>query len=190
MIRTGWFIQMAGVLFCLSVSFADISADDTKENPRAEKLALGFDLNEFHSDFGMGLSITSPWFAKGYMAVRAHGNAAIHEGLPQNETEFNSMPYQSARLGMVISVGKPGNYTRFYSEAGMIALFPSKEFSDDAGFGGYGLFGFEFFTRDKSPVTYFIQAGGVGSSGNADKLQGKPGWGNGFLTEVGIRWYP
>jgi hypothetical protein len=56
--------------------------------------------------------------------------------------------------------------------------------------GGYGLFGFEFFTARESPVTYFLQAGGLGSNGDANGLAGSPAYANGFVIETGIRWYP
>jgi hypothetical protein len=63
---------------------------------------------------------------------------------------------------------------RLYTEAGGVILFPNNDFSDDIAFGGYGLFGFEFFTHRMSPVTYFIEAGGMGTSASAEKLSGAP----------------
>jgi hypothetical protein len=124
------------------------------------------------------------------IAIRAHGGISWLEGIPEDETTYTWMLYIPVRLGMVVSVGMVGGFARFYSEAGVLLYVPNKDFSDDLAIGGFGQFGFEFFTMKRSPVTYFIQAGGMGSSGNADKLAAEPTFANGFLIEVGIRWYP
>ena len=181
------------MLLAAAGSYADENQATKKNqmrvNPKATHLSIGVDMTKFNSDYGMGLSITSPAFANGYMAVRAHGGVSVLNGLPENATEYDIMNYQSVRLGFVVSVGMLGGLARFYSEPGLLVQFPDEWFSDDIATGGYGLIGFECFTAEKSPVTYFLQAGGYGTSGNADKLSGKPGWGSGYLFEVGVRWY-
>ena len=100
------------------------------------------------------------------------------------------MLYIPVRIGMAISVGQIGGHSRFFSEPGVALCVPNKDFSDDLAVGGYGLIGFEFFNARKSPMTYYLQAGGIGSSGSAEKAAGEPTCANGFLIEVGLRWYP
>lgn len=48
---------------------------------------------------------------------------------------------------------------------------PNADFSDDNAFGGYGLFGFEFFPIPR--YSYFIELGGVGTGSKPEKYQEK-----------------
>jgi hypothetical protein len=178
-------------LIVTGVSFAEENnvQNQMSANPKATHMAVGIDLSQLQSDYGMGISFTSPAFANGYMAVRAHGGIAMYSGIPENKTEYDVMNYVPVRLGFVISVGMLNGLARFYSEPGLLVMIPDDKFSDKIATGGYGLIGFECFTAEKSPVTYFLEAGGYGSSGNADKLAGKPVWGSGFMLEVGVRMY-
>ncbi|HEY5825345.1 MAG TPA: hypothetical protein VIT44_13315, partial [Cyclobacteriaceae bacterium] len=52
-------------------------------------------------------------------------------------------------------------------------------------FGGYGLFGFEFFMHSSS--NYFIELGGIGTGARADKIASQPIYSNGFLISTGFR---
>jgi formate-dependent phosphoribosylglycinamide formyltransferase (GAR transformylase) len=73
-----------------------------------------------------------------------------------------------------------------YGEGGIILLFPSAIFSTNSSeFGGYGLFGFEFFMHSK--MNYFLEIGGVGSGAVADKVIAKPIYSNVLLINLGFR---
>lgn len=101
-----------------------------------------------------------------------------------SETTWSS--YSNASLGFVQSVGEIKNFLRVYGEGGAIFLFPSDKFSSKSiQFGGYGLFGFEFFFDQH--LNYFLEAGGVGTGAKADKISGKPIYSNGFIINVGVR---
>jgi len=150
-----------------------------------KNFGIGGQVGQFQNDFGIGLNMTSPYFANEKMAVRLKGNLVWNEHLNSNsETEWSS--YSNLSLGFVQSVGEINDFVRIYGEGGAIWLFPSSEFSSKSiQFGGYGLFGFEFFF-DKH-LNYFFEAGGVGTGAKADKIAGSPIYSNGFLINVGIR---
>ncbi|MBC8485793.1 MAG: hypothetical protein H8D45_07100, partial [Bacteroidetes bacterium] len=77
-------------------------------------------------------------------------------------------------------------FIRLYGEGGIISLFPSDEFSsEEFVFGGYGLFGFEFYMNSRS--NYFIEIGGVGTGATADNITNEPIYSNGLLISTGFR---
>lgn len=146
---------------------------------------IGGQVGQHQKDFGIGLNVTTPYFANKRMAVRLKGNLVWNEHLNSNSEAIWSS-YSNISLGFVQVVGEINNFVRIYGEGGAIFLFPSNEFSTKSiQFGGYGLFGFEFFF-DKH-LNYFFEAGGVGTGAKADKIIGKPIYSNGFLINVGIR---
>lgn len=150
-----------------------------------KKFGIGGQVGQHQKDFGIGLHITSPYFANQKMAVRLKGNLIWNEHLDSNaETSWSS--YSNLSLGFVQSVAEINNFVRLYGEAGTILLFPSSKFSSESlQLGGYGVFGFEFFIDEH--INYFFEAGGVGTGAKADKIVGKPIYSNGFLTNVGVR---
>ena len=156
-----------------------------QDDPLNKGVGFGFQLNQYQKDFGAGLNITSPYMADGKFAVRLRGNVMFHEHLKDAETTWT--PYSHGSLGFVSVVGYVGN-VRLYSEGGVIALFPSNEFSSEStNFGGYGLFGFEFFFNNKG--NYFIEIGGVGTGAKADKLPTQPIFSNGLVIGTGFRFH-
>jgi hypothetical protein len=68
-----------------------------------------------------------------------------------------------------------------------MAVLPSSLSDNGFGFGGYGLFGFEFGSEDPAP-RYYIELGGIGSGITANQLPTNPSMANGFMINVGIRW--
>lgn len=146
---------------------------------------IGGQVGQLQNDFGIGLNLTSPYFAHEKMAVRLRGDLAWNQH-PNGAAETTWSPYSYLSLGFVQSVGEMGGFMRIYGEGGAIYLFPSDAFSSrSVEFGGYGLFGFEFFFDGH--MNYFIEAGGVGTGAIADKIPGKPTYSNGFLMNVGVR---
>jgi len=150
----------------------------------SHKFGVGFQLNQYQKDFGMGINLTSPYFVYNRIAVRIRGNFMFYEHVKNNETTWT--PYSNVSLGLIGVGGKAGDFIRLYGEGGIIFLFPSDKFSEeDFVFGGYGLFGFEFYMAKK--VNYFIEIGGIGSGAKADVIMNQPIYSNGLLISAGVR---
>tara|TARA_R110001592_G_scaffold78715_8_gene235949 strand:+ start:2231 stop:2773 length:543 start_codon:yes stop_codon:yes gene_type:complete len=144
---------------------------------------FGFQLNQYQSDFGLGLNLTSPFFVNEKIAFRLRGNLMFNENI-QNKTTWT--PYSNVSLGLIGVGGKIGDFIRLYGEGGFIGLLPSDEFSSkQIVLGGYGLFGFEFFMNKTS--NYFIEIGGVGTGAKEDKIATQPIYSNGLIISTGFR---
>jgi hypothetical protein len=147
-------------------------------------IGFGFQIHQFQKDFGLGLNITSPFFGDDRIAVRLRGNLMYNENVQNATTTWT--PYSNVSLGLIGIGGKVGEYIRLYGEGGLIGIKPSSDFSTkNFVFGGYGLFGFEFFMNNSS--NYFIEIGGVGTDAKADKIVTKPIYSNGLLISAGFR---
>lgn len=145
---------------------------------------LGIQLSQFQQDFGSGITLTSPWFAQQRIAVRARSHLMFHEHVHEQETTWT--PYLNATLGVAGKTGSIGDSILLYGEGGVIGLFPSDEFSSESfEFGGYGLFGFEFYMDSDS--NYFIEIGAVGTGANADEVVNEPIYSNGLTISTGFR---
>ena len=157
-----------------------------QEKPLNHKLALGFHLNQNQQDFGFGLQITTPYFANRKVAVRLRGSLMWNQHLNDESITVWS-PYSNMSLGVVGIGGEVASFLRLYGEGGVVIMFPSSDFSTKSyQFGGYGLFGFEFFMDSNN--SYFIEIGGIGTGAVADKVVGKPIYSNGMLINVGFRY--
>jgi len=147
-------------------------------------LGIGFQINQYQRDFGLGVNLTSPYFADDKIAIRLRGNLMFNEHVENNETTWS--PYSNISLGLIGVGGYVGDNIKLYGEGGMIGLLPPEEISSDSfKFGGYGLFGFEFYM--KSSNNYFIEIGGVGTGAKADKLPNSPIFSNGLIVSAGFR---
>lgn len=147
---------------------------------------LGFHIKQNKRDFGLGVNLTSPYFAQKQVALRVRVNLLFNEHL-KNTNTTTWAPYSSMSLGFIGVGGRIGEFIWLYGEGGAALLLPSSKFSSESTvFGGYGLFGFEFF-MDKSS-NYFIEIGGVGSGATADEIVGNPIFANGLLINVGYRY--
>jgi hypothetical protein len=161
-----------------------IGVASAQEDKISDKLGMGVQLNQYQDDFGLGLNLTSPYFAHDKIAVRLRGNLMFNEHVKNNETTWT--PYSNMSLGLIGSAGKVGDYIRLYGEGGIIGLFPSDEFSSqDFVIGGYGLFGYEFYMNRRS--NYFIEIGGVGTGAAADAIPNDPLYSNGLCISTGFR---
>lgn len=147
---------------------------------------FGMQLCQYQQDFGMGLNVTSPLFVYERVGLRLRGNLMFNEHLEAAETTLT--PYSNVSIGFVGVSGKVGEYIRLYGEGGMIALFPSADFSSEQiELGGYGHLGVEFF-MDKS-FNYFAEIGHVGTGAIEDKVAANPLYSNGLTISVGLRVY-
>jgi hypothetical protein len=114
------------------------------------------------------------------------GNLMYNECVQNSITTW--VPYSNVSLGIIGVGGKIGDYIRLYGEGGVIGLIPSNKFSSEQFvFGGYGLFGFEFFMHTSS--NYFIEIGGIGTGAREEKIDTQPIYSNGLLISTGFRMY-
>ena len=149
-------------------------------------VGLGFHLMQNQQDFGLGLSLTSPFFANNRIAFRMRGSLMWNQHLDNTDNTVWT-PYSNLSLGVIGVGGEIGDFARLYGEGGLSVLFPSSEFSsENAVLGGYGLFGFEFFIN--SACNYFIEIGGIGTGATADEIPGNPIYSNGLIISVGYRY--
>ena len=170
------------MLVILGITLNSHAQDDNM----GDKFGLGFHLGQYQKDFGIGLNLTSPYFANDRIAIRLKGNMMWFEHL-DNNSETTWTPYSNLSLGIVGVAGEILNFIRLYGEGGIIVLLPSSDFSSESTqFGGYGVFGFEFFFDSHN--NYFIEIGGVGTGATADKIPGKPIYSNGLIIDVGYRY--
>lgn len=119
-------------------------------------LSVGFEIGEVGPDLVLGARITSPWLFGGYAAARVSGDIAWNSGSLWS-------PYGVFRAGLIGSSGMINEFARLYGEGGGM-LYWNEDSAGAIVLGGYGTFGFEFFTGEGSPVSYFIEAGTNGSS--------------------------
>tara|TARA_B100000965_G_C19583846_1_gene754785 strand:- start:993 stop:1529 length:537 start_codon:yes stop_codon:yes gene_type:complete len=147
---------------------------------------VGFQLSEYQQDFGLGIQITSPYLFKESIALRLRANKQYLQHIDKKEVKEVWTPYLNLSLGVFGHRAKIHEKVALYGEGGVIGLIPNDKFSDENFvFGGYGLFGFEFYFIDS--FCYFIEAGGVGTGATADQIPSEPIYCNGFLMNVGFR---
>ncbi len=175
---------MKRLAFLVLMILSLIEVVDAQDKNISNKLGAGFHLNQYQNDFGLGLDFSSPYFVHDRIAVRLRGNYMFNEHIKNSKTTWT--PYSNISLGLVGVAGKVGNFIRLYGEGGIIGIFPSNEFSSKkSAFGGYGLFGYEFYMNNSS--NYFIEIGGVGTNATADKITNQPIYSNGLLISSGFR---
>lgn len=146
-------------------------------------LQTGFQINQYQDDFGLGLTLTSPFVGE-FFALRIRANLMFNENTRNEKAEWDA--YYNITAGLVGVGGHVTDRIRLYGEGGFIGLFPASEFSDkDFKAGGYGAFGFEFFMDPRR--NYFIEIGGVGTDARKDKVTGQPLYSNGLTISTGFR---
>lgn len=155
-----------------------------QQNEINNSVNIGIQLSQYQQDFGAGMTLTSPWFGQQRIAVRARSHVMFHEHMQEQETTWN--PYLNATIGVTGKTGRIGDSILLYGEGGVIGLFPSDDFSSESfEFGGYGLFGFEFYMNPDS--NYFIEIGAVGTGAKADEVANEPIYSNGLTISTGFR---
>ena len=176
---------------CTLVSVAFLFSILTLNAQNQEKtiykgFGFGTQIGQYQKDFGIGFNITSPYFANDKVAFRMRVNLMYNENIQNAVTTWT--PYSNISFGVCGVSGMVGDNIRLYGEGGLIGILPSNKFSSkQVLFGGYGLFGFEFFmTPNKN---YFIEIGGVGTNAKEDKIAFQPIYSNGLLISTGFRLY-
>ncbi|MEM8969282.1 MAG: hypothetical protein AAGE93_22890 [Bacteroidota bacterium] len=162
-----------------------ISLSTHAQSELSKKIGFGGQITQIQRDFGIGLNLTSPHFANGRSAIRLRTNIMWNEHL-NNDGETTWTSYSNISLGFVSIAREIGDFARLYGEGGVILLLPSDTFSSESiEFGGYGLFGFEFYMSNNA--NYFLEIGGVGTGAQADEVPNKPIYSNGLLISAGFR---
>ncbi|MFH5831959.1 hypothetical protein ACG2F4_04625 [Halalkalibaculum sp. DA3122] len=170
-----------GIIIIITSINCTISAQQSGIN---NDFSFGIQVSQYQQDFGIGITVTSPYFANKKIALRARGNLMFHEHLQNQETTWS--PYLNATFGVAGKTGWVGDAVRLYGEGGGTGLFPSDEFSSVSfELGGYGLFGFEFYMNPAS--NYFIEIGAVGTGAKADNVTDEPIYSNGLTISTGFR---
>lgn len=171
------------ILFTLAF-FVLAGITSAQEETISNNFGAGFHLNQYQRDFGIGLNLTSPYFAYDKIAIRVRANLMFNEHVQENETTWT--PYSNVSLGMIGVARTINDFMRLYGEGGVVLLFPSDDFSsENVEFGGYGLFGFEFYVFNK--MNYFIEIGGIGTGAKADVIENIPIYSNGLIIGTGLR---
>lgn len=171
------------LLLFLFFSFIFITAN-ARQTEAENRVQAGLQLSQYQNDFGMGLNLTTPWFANQAIAVRLRSQAMYLEHLNDGTTTWT--PYFNTTLGVATHTGRAGDSIRLYAEGGVIGIVPSDTFTSKSfEFGGYGLFGFEFFMTSGS--NYFIELGAAGTGAKANRADHQPFYSNGFTISTGFR---
>jgi hypothetical protein len=147
---------------------------------------MGFQLNQYHRDFGIGLNYAGKNFGKSNVSLRLKANLLNLEHIENNSTIWT--PYSNTSIGFKITEKRLSNHVEVYTEGGFLTIFPQLNFSSQhIVLGGYGIFGIEYFFDKRN--SYFLELGGVGTGATADKLMNKPIYSNGFLIHVGYNFH-
>ncbi|HON18773.1 MAG TPA: hypothetical protein PK990_06345 [Salinivirgaceae bacterium] len=175
---------MKKIFISLSVFVYFLSAQCQERD--FNKISYGFQLVKFQNEFGIGVHLLTPEFKNLRINVKTNLNWLNHPDAQNNQTWTEFINNQ---VGI--------NYQRcitnninLYSEGGIVLIYPNNSFSNESvNFGGYGVFGFEFFLTENTSrnPSYFIELGGIGTGAVANKVVSKPIYSNGFLISVGYR---
>lgn len=171
-------------LFALLIFLLPWLAGHSQESLVRNSVGMGFHLNQYQQDFGMGLQLTSPYFLQKRLAVRNRFNVMFHDHRIPGGSKWT--PYVSNSIGFVNTAAVVKDFLRLYGEGGFLFLFPADDFSaKDVQFGGYGLFGFEF--NFGGGAAYFIELGGIGTGARAELTAEREFYSNGFMIGTGFR---
>lgn len=151
-----------------------------------KRVSFGFQINNVHGDFGLGLQALSPEFYNLRVSLRGNLNWLNHQNDAQQETwtEYGMIQLGFQYHHMIT------NRIKLYTEGGMVGLIPNAAFSTDVfKVGGYGVFGFEFlFTEGEGrDWAYFLELGGTGTGARANRTLANQFYATGFLVSVGFR---
>lgn len=170
-------------LLCLMYQFAMAE--------KGNNLSLSYEIGRLDNDFYIGGTVTSPYFIYNAVAVKAGGGLVFRPGVLDGQSSEEWYTYALVKFGLV-GANLINDYIRTYGEGGILFAFPNEQFSsEEYQFGGYGLWGFEFFMNGitDSWISYYIEIGGIGTGAIANRMITDPLYLNGFFTQVGVKIY-
>ncbi len=146
---------------------------------------VGFQLQELQGDFGLGLNLDVPLPGK-WPVLRLAGN--WHWLDIPGETRSQTASFQTIRLGIAPNGWPIAEKIKVYGEGGVLFLLSENALSRN-GFatGGYGLFGFEFFTEKMNGSSLFLEIGGTAAGRRVERRESVPSFGAGLLLGAGFR---
>jgi hypothetical protein len=177
------------LLLALSLPGIAFSQVDSVLLERVSRISVGASLGMQGLNPALGIDITSPAFLKRSLSVRIHGSTNWHEWY-KAQTD-NWVTYPELGVALVFTT-RPSQRARAFVEAGPFFLFPSRRFSDKNFESGFrGLVGAEMFNRHGAHLTlsYFFGAGLAICYADAEKLNNRPAYGDGFFFKTGLRFY-
>lgn len=177
---------MIGVLMLLLLAgfTVQLAADETT---KANGFAFDLRIMDSQGDFGLGIGVLSPPMFK-ILHIQAGVELNWKNGIPQVATDYTWIPFFKGRLGIVGAADIGNGIGRLYGGGGMLLAWADGiRAANTLVLGGYGIFGFEFWLEPGQNLAYFIEVGGEGSGGRADRLQGSPFFANGFTIASGVR---
>lgn len=163
---------------------------DTPSTPvsnRSNHIAVGYHVNSFNNDFGFGIGATSPYFLLNTLAIRGSYNFQKFNYIDTTKF-YTSVIYKNIKFGLLSSAFIANKSIRLYGEGGVAVLVcPAAITATNTSYGGYGLFGFEFFIT--KGFSYFIELGAIGTKTRAENVPSIPIFSNGFTASAGLRLY-
>lgn len=180
-------VLVFGVCLMFNNTIEGQIVENVAPSDRPNHLSVGYNVNDYGHDFGVGLNITSPYFAFKTLALRASTNYQRFNYI-DTTGKYNWMAYQNIKIGILSSAFIANRAIRVYGEGGVaILMCPPEMTSVHTSIAGYGLFGFEFFIS--KGFSYFIELGAIGTKTTAEVLPTKPYFSNGFTSSIGLRLY-
>lgn len=164
-----------------------ISFNGYGQDRDVSKFRFGLQLQKVQNDFGFGIHILSPTFWGDFRLKSAY-NLSFLTHLNDDGLSLWT-PYSNLNFGTRYKT-TISNKINLYVEAGpQMLISPSVISSENLNFGGYGIFGFEFFLNEQSTrsASYFFELGAAGNNSRADNVNRQPKIANGFMTTVGFR---
>jgi hypothetical protein len=159
--------------------------------PQSDGPRVGFSVSRFQDDFGLGLEAATPSFANDSVRISASGGIAWYpHGIVGGDETW--LRYGHASIRLEGGQRMPHLPIRLYGFGGPVfVISPANLSSTAVRVGGLGGFGFEFFFQ-RAPgrdmhMSYYLEAGGIGTGATADAVPGSPIFANGFLMATGFR---
>lgn len=157
------------------------------QNGTTAKWGVGFHLNEWGNDFGIGGSVTTPFFFN-IVAIDIGYFETFNSNSPRIGAQWE--PYGIIDFGVRSKAGQltPWFHMYGFGRVSFVVGYP-EEWTVDSPVSGVGGFGFEFNTHTGglSPVSYFIELGGRG--GFDIGFAEEPSTAGGFHLSTGLRAY-
>lgn len=157
----------------------------TNEN----RLSAAFTLAHYGYDPAFGFEVTSRPFLRNHFAFRLRGNIQMMEAWKAADDHW--IAYQSFGLATVYQVDV-SEVAKFYAELGGFALLPDRRFTSKKFLKGiYELNGLEICLRRKQThnLAFFVALGASFINARAEKVEGRPRYGNGLIYMNGVRLY-
>lgn len=155
-----------------------------EENTDRDGFSIGFQLNDWGGDFGIGANISSPEYA-GVLTVDGGYQAQYRSNYTEQVNAWET--YHMLQVGIRAKASHITDWFEMYGFARATYLLAGPDAWTTGQFGGSGGFGFEFNTHfsGKSPVCYYIELGSHGGFQNV--TPNEVSISGGFATTVGLR---